>query len=146
MNSARQIPAKVEECLIGNGVLSAGSARSSSGCCRTALRCRADAEGRNPTSNRGGRRRKRRTICSVVLCSKRRHTPCKKTDARIKLARCGPGATPPPYPFTSPPCTPFHIFYFSLSYLLHIFSCSSILSNSTRIVPLCFQADVVGGD
>ena len=48
----------------------------------------------------------------------------------------------PPYPFTSPPSTlSFSIFYFSFfPYLLHLFSCFSIPSHSTRIVPLHFQA------
>jgi len=34
----------------------------------------------------------------------------------------------------------FIIFYFSLSYSLYLFSCFSIPSHSTRIVPLHFQA------
>ena len=48
----------------------------------------------------------------------------------------------PPYPFTFPPSTlSCSIFYFfSLSYSLHLFSCSSIPSNCIRIVPLHFRA------
>jgi len=48
---------------------------------------------------------------------------------------------PPNYPFTYPPSTlSFSIFYVSLSDLLHLFSCFSISSHSTRKVPLRFQA------
>ena len=47
----------------------------------------------------------------------------------------------PPYTFTSPPSTlSFSIFYFFPSYSLHLFSCFSIPSHCTRIVPLRFQA------
>ena len=47
----------------------------------------------------------------------------------------------PLYPFTSPPSTlSFSIFYFFFFYSLHLFSCLSIYSHSTRIVPHRFQA------
>jgi len=44
------------------------------------------------------------------------------------------------FPISPPSTLSFSIFYFSLSYSLHLFSCFSIPSHPTRIVPLCFQA------
>ena len=61
----------------------------------------------------------------------------------ISLAASGPmwaRGNSPSYPFTSPPSTlSFSICYFSLFYSLHLFSCFSIRSHSTRIVSLCFH-------
>ena len=68
-------------------------------------------------------------------------------------APCGPGAVPPPpYPFTSQLPHLFlyllvHVsftFFFSLSYLLHLFSYISIPSHSTRIVLFRFQGGCRG--
>ena len=54
----------------------------------------------------------------------------------------GPGPIPP-YPFTSPPSTPYLLvsftFPFFLSDLLHVYSCFFISSDSTKIVPLYFD-------
>ena len=60
------------------------------------------------------------------------------------VPRVGLGQFPSPYPFISPFSHLYSIFWylllypFSLSYLLHLFSCSSIPFHSTIIIPLCF--------
>jgi len=74
-----------------------------------------------------------------------------KTTSGDYSAPCGPGAIPlSPYSFTFPPSAlSFNIllFPFSLSYSLHLFSCFSIPSHSTRIVQLTvFRLNEIGGD
>jgi len=73
------------------------------------------------------------------------YTNHRTITATILQAPCGPGAIPhslliPLLPhFVLYPLVSF-TFPFSLSYLLHLFSCFSIPSHSTRILPLPFQA------
>ena len=66
-------------------------------------------------------------IIAVILC-----------DRLVYL--CGPGAIPLIPSLSHSPIFWFVFYLFPLSYFLHLYSCFFIPSQSTIIVPLCFQA------